>query len=239
MPSNLKLIIACDDVNPLRGYRILGDKTESWFRKLNEEFGCRYSLFIPSNFHNQAPISQHTEWIQELSSIPWLELAAHGHFHMTQDSNKYGECEFAELNFNQSDDRISMMWEEWEEVDVIPKGFRPPGWLVNPESQRALNEFKVNIRPSLWDYPWFEYVAVHYEHNRGLNWNCKTFFGHDGIQQQTVAVHNGDMIMFQSHIAGKHNHNVWNEQNYDQLRLSLDYLFENYQIEPKLLNECL
>lgn len=85
----------------------------------------------------------------------------------------------------------------------------------------------------------FNYVAIHYEHNRNLQWNCKTFFGHDGIQQENISIHNEDMIMFQSHIAGKHNHNVWNEQNYEQLRMSLDHLFSTYDVTPKLLKECL
>ena len=235
----LRLNIACDDVNPKKGYRLLGEPAEKWFRQLNEEFGCRFTLFVPSNYHNQFPLSAHKEWVREVASIEWLELAAHGHFHMTSNSKQFGECEFAELTFQQADDRISMMWEEWDDVDIIPKGFRPPGWLISSESHKALNEFKVNFRPSLWDYPWFDYVAIHYEHNRGMVWNCKTFFGHDGIQQENISIHNEDMIMFQSHVAGNHNHNVWNEANFNQLHVSLEYLYKNYEIEPKLLKECI
>ena len=44
--------------------------------------------------------------------------------------------------------------------------------------------------------------------------------------------------MFQSHIAGDWNDNVWNETNYNQMRLSLDALNKN-KIEFKTLGECL
>ena len=42
--------------------------------------------------------------------------------------------------------------------------------------------------------------------------------------------------MFQSHIAGNHNDNVWNEDNYQQIRLSLGHL-KSQGIEFKTLNE--
>ena len=47
------------------------------------------------------------------------------------------------------------------------------------------------------------------------------------------------MIMFQSHIAGDWNDNVWNENNYNQMRLSLKYLVDNVQVEFKTIQECL
>ncbi|NDB86341.1 MAG: hypothetical protein EB127_27135 [Alphaproteobacteria bacterium] len=72
-----------------------------------------------------------------------------------------------------------------------------------------------------------------------MKWKCKTFFGHDGIQQENIAIHNENMIMFQSHIAGIHNHNVWNQHNYEQLHLSLTHLFESQEVTPKTLKECI
>ncbi len=243
---NLKLTISIDDVNPLKGYRILGDKTEKWLRQLNEDYGVKFSLFIPSNYHNKAPISQHKEWIQELNSISWVELAAHGHFHMTSDPQRFGECEMLELDTLQKcEDRFVVMIGEWFHCGIKPCGWRNPGWLCNANWNEYLNTvptFEDDVKN--W---WFKYTAVHYEHNRGLNWNCKTFFGHDGIHQTDIRIHNTTddaqrnqtgMIMFQSHIFGNHNDNVWNEKNYEQLRMSLDYLFENYNIEVKTLKEC-
>ena len=43
--------------------------------------------------------------------------------------------------------------------------------------------------------------------------------------------------MFQSHIAGEHNDNVWNEQNYKQLRMSLQHLVKLYNTEFKTMSE--
>lgn len=221
-----KLTISCDDVNPHPQYRLLGTPAEKWFRQLNEEFGVKMTCFIPSNYHGQYPLSEHKGWIQELNSIEWLELASHGHFHQTSDAQRFGECEMFEPNF-ESTSNIDKMLGEWADtVGYYPKGWRSPGWLINEENKRLIERL-------------FEYVAVHYDHNQGMNWNCKTFFGHDGIQQEHISIHNENMIMFQSHIYGNHNHNVWNEQNYEQLRLSLSHLFEQYTIEPKLLKECL
>ena len=46
------------------------------------------------------------------------------------------------------------------------------------------------------------------------------------------------MVMFQSHIAGEWNDNIWNETNYNQMRLSLKYL-QDQKAEFKTLSECL
>lgn len=227
---NLRITISIDDVHPQKEWRILGDSTEKWLRSLNEQFGTKFTLFIPTNYHKQYPLSENKEWIKELASIDWLELSAHGHYHQTSDPLKFGECEFFELDSeNKINDRFDLMLQEWLSVGIIPRGFRFPGWLCSKESN-----FKFNSSS------WFDYLALHYEHNGNLIWpNRKIFFGHDGIQQEHISIHNGDMIMFQSHIAGTWNYNVWNEQNYEQLRLSLSHLVEQHNCEFKTLEECI
>ena len=87
----MKLTIAIDDVNPLKDWRIFGDKTEKWLFDLNEKFGVKYNLFIPTNYHNQAPISNDKEWIKELVDSNIFELSAHGHFHQTSNPKKFGD----------------------------------------------------------------------------------------------------------------------------------------------------
>jgi hypothetical protein len=141
-----------------------------------------------------------------------------------------GECEMIELDsIQKSKSRFDMMMEEWDACGVKPVGWRNPGWLCHP----AWNQFVNNN-----ENPVFDYVAVHYDHNRDMNWGCKTFFGHDGIQVTNIGIHNDDMIMYQSHIAGTHNHNVWNQENYEQLQLSLSHIFDSVTVTPKLLREC-
>jgi hypothetical protein len=181
------------------------------------------------------------EWIQELNSIEWIELAAHGHFHETSNRSRYGECEFLELDSDDASYRMMLCCDAWVESGVDwPQGFRPPGWLVNPEANCAINAYTIDCRQ---DYPIFKYVAIHNQHNNGLKWNCKEFFGHDDIQGEIVSIHNGDMIMFQSHICGDWNKNVWNQQNFEQFQHTLEYIYSEwgsaYDLKPKTLIECL
>lgn len=238
----MKLTISVDDVNPKPGYRLLGEPTEKWFRQLNEEFGCRFTLFIPSCYHRQYPISEHKGWIQELQATGFCELSAHGHYHQTSNPQRFGECEFVEMTDKHAIvRRLHEMHQEWDDCEILPKGWRNPGWLCTSQSKEVLEGTRIDTGFGFIEgkIKRFEYVAVHYDHNNGLRWNCKTFFGHDGIQQENISIHNGDMIMFQSHIAGTHNHNVWNEYNYEQLHLSLTHLVEQFpNIQYKTLKEC-
>lgn len=234
----IPLTISCDDVNPSKGYRILGEKTEKWFRSLHDDYGCKFSLFVPSCYHGKYPLSQHKEWVKELMSIDWLEICGHGHYHMTSDSRRFGECEFLELNTWRSvDDRMGLLKREWDSVGIKPTGWRNPGWLCS----KSFNDWINSIQLS--ENNWFKYIAIHYEHNNSLQWNIPTFFGHDGIQQTNIGIHNvsekhpNGMIMFTSHIAGNHNHNVWNEDNYNQLRGSIEFLLQNEEITFNTLNE--
>jgi len=226
--KNEKLIvtISIDDVNPAKDFKILGTKVESWLYQLNKEFGATFNLFIPSCYHGKYPLSKNKEWIRELDSIPYFSCQCHGHFHDTSDRLKFGECEMAEPNPLIAGIINDMLGEWYDCLETYPVGFRPPGWLCSENAKNTLEQC-------------FKYVAIHYEHNRGMKWDCKTFFGHDGIQQENISIHNDNMIMFQSHIYGNHNHNVWNEANFEQLCLSLDHLTQNYNCTFKTLQECL
>ena len=60
-------------------------------------------------------------------------------------------------------------------------------------------------------------------------------FGADGIHETDIGLHNGK-VMFQSHIAGEWNDNCWNKENYEQMRLSLEYLVQQ-DVKFKTLKE--
>jgi len=152
----MNLTIAIDDVNPLKGWRIFGDQTEKYLFDLNKTFGVKFTLFIPTNYHNEAPISKDKNWIEELKDSSIFELAAHGHYHQTNNPERFGEMEFAELNNEDSiKDRIKLMLEEWNKVEVKPKGWRNPGWICHPLAKKQLEDN-------------FEYAALHYEHKKFL-----------------------------------------------------------------------
>jgi len=225
LKNKLNITISIDDINPLEGWGIEGDIQMSYLEDLYKEFGAKFTLFIPSNYHKQAPLSKHKDWVDWLKSKDYFELAAHGHYHECENEG-IGECEFWELNTEQkAKDRINLMLKEWEAVGHKPEGWRNPGWLGNHIAIKELGGH-------------FKYAAVHYEHNHNNKWLCKTFYGADGIDITDIKVHNDNMIMFQSHIAGDWNDNVWNKTNYEQMRVSLKHL-SKMDVEYKTLSECL
>lgn len=220
----LNLTVAIDDVHPEKGWGMPGDECMNYLHSLNQEYGTKFTLFIPSNYHNKYPISEYKEWIDWLLSLGYFELAAHGHYHMTRNRDLLGEMEFVDMTEPECVSRIDLMLNEWNKVGHKPAGWRNPGWMCQPY---CVNHLSKN----------FDYAAVHYEHNHNLNWGCKTLFGHDGIHETNIKLHNDNTLMFQSHIAGDWNKNVWNKENYEQFKLSLDYLKEIHILSNKFLNE--
>ncbi len=212
----INLTISIDDLHPEKGWGCEGDECVSYLEKLNEEFGCKFTLFIPSNYHRKYPLSKHKDWV---------ELAAHGHYHQCERDG-IGECEFFELDTEEKAlQRISDCLSEWDKVGLKPKGWRNPGWLAHSDSVKVLGKY-------------FEYSAIHQEHNHGLVWDCKTFEGEDGIHKtDSISIWNGNVFMFQSHIAGDWNDNVWNKENYENFRNVLEYLQKSYKLDYKTIGE--
>ena len=219
----MKLTIAIDDVNPKKDWRILGDKTEPWLRDLHETYGVKYNLFIPTNHHEEAPISEHKGWVNELVSSGMFELSAHGHFHQTSDKSKFGEMEFVDMTELECIERIKMMMGEWSSVEYRPFGWRNPGWMCQPYCVPHLSRE-------------FDWAALHYEHNRNYQWDLKMLFGADGIHETNIQTHDGN-IMLHSHIFGDWNKNEWTKDNYEQLKMSLDYIFTNLEVTPSTISE--
>ena len=206
----MRITIAIDDIHPELGWGVEGDECMYYLDELNKEFGAKFTLFIPSNYHNKFPLSEHKEWINWLKSKKYFELAAHGHYHSCKRDD-IGECEFLELDTDQKAiDRINLMLNEWSLVHHTPLGWRNPGWLGHPIAIKHLGKH-------------FKYAAVHYQHNHNIPWDCKMIFGADGIHETNISLHNG-VIMLQSHIAGGWNDNTWNNENYNQVKLSLNFL---------------
>ena len=131
--------------------------------------------------------------------------------------------EFVDMTEEDCIERIKLMMGEWESVGYNPKGWRNPGWMCQPYCVKHLSEH-------------FEWAALHKEHNHNFEWDLKMLFGADSIHDTDIKLHDGN-IMFHSHICGDWNGNVWNEDNYEQLNLSLDHLFTNYDITPTTISE--
>tara|TARA_R100001015_G_C4631256_1_gene193616 strand:+ start:1303 stop:1971 length:669 start_codon:yes stop_codon:yes gene_type:complete len=222
----MEVIIAIDDLHPQKDWGCEGDDCVGYLEELNKEFGCKFTLFIPSNYHRKYPLSEHTDWVDFWKNKNWVELAAHGHYHQCERDD-IGECEFFELDTEEKAlQRISDCLLEWEKVGIKPKGWRNPGWLAHPNAIKALGSH-------------FDYSAIHEEHNHGIKWDCKTFIGCDGINEtDSIQLYN-DKFMFQSHIAGDWNDNVWNEKNYENFRNVLEYLQKSYKLNYITLGELI
>ena len=217
--------ISIDDIHPEKGWGVEGDECMYYLDELNKEFGAKFTLFIPSNYHHKAKLSENKDWIDWLKSKGYFELAAHGHYHQCERQG-IGECEFAELDTTEkAEDRLNKCITEWNAVDHKPLGWRNPGWIATYKAVEVLGKA-------------FDWSAIHYQHNMNFKWACHTFYGADGIHETDISIHNNDMIMFQSHIAGEWNDNIWNEANYNQMRLSLKELSKQ-DIVYKTLSECM
>ena len=59
----MEVTIAIDDIHPEIGWGLQGDTCMEYLDELNKEFGAKFTLFIPSNYHNNFPLSDHKEWI--------------------------------------------------------------------------------------------------------------------------------------------------------------------------------
>tara|TARA_B100000131_G_scaffold315000_1_gene352715 strand:- start:979 stop:1656 length:678 start_codon:yes stop_codon:yes gene_type:complete len=218
------LTISIDDLHPEKDWGCDGDECVTYLEKLNKEFGCKFNLFIPSNYHHDYPLDKHMDWIKFWLDKDWVEISSHGHFHQCVFRDDIGEQEFLELNYEGAVARIERSMEVWNAVGYTPKGFRMPGWGCNQESAKAIGEQ-------------FDWVAAHDKINFGLDFGCKTFYGCDGINQSEDISIWDSSFMFQSHIAGEWNDNMWNEENYLHFREVLKYLLSEHNIQFKTISE--
>ena len=214
-----KVTISIDDLHPEKNWGVLGDPSMEYLEILNKEFGAKFNLFIPSNYHSQFKLSDNKDWIEWLTSKSYFELCAHGHYHACQTQN-IGEQEFLELDYLNAKNRLKLLFDEWNKVNYIPRGFRMPGWGCNQKSADAVSEV-------------FDYIAAHEDINRYINFNTKNIFGCDGIHTtDELNIQKNGIIMFQSHIYGDWNKNVWNEENFNNIYQILKYMKDSFKDNP-------
>lgn len=217
----LKLNISIDDVNPKKGWRIIGEPTQKYLEQLHEHFGCKTTLFIPTNHHGNASISENKSWLKELADLKFIEFGAHGHYHKTDDPGTWGECEFGELdNPNQILNRIQMIMRCWNDCDLNPKVWKSPGWLT---SREAVNQLST----------WFPYAVVHPQHNHNLMWKNKVINATDYSKGLPSMDCN---IFILTHIFGNHD-NTWNDNFYNWVYESLEIITKNIPTEMSFIKE--
>ena len=132
--------------------------------------------------------------------------------------------EFFELSYGESVQRIQESLELWEKCGYKPKGFRPPGWGLTQESANAVSNY-------------FDWIAGHTEINKGLSFGTQFFEGCDGINEPDSLSLYGSTFMFQSHINGIHNENVWTEETYLHFEKVIEYLLLEYELNFVTISE--
>ena len=215
------VVVAIDDIHPEKDWGVEGDVQIEYLKALNDKFGVKFNLFIPSNYHDKYPITK--EFVDFWKQYDWVEMSNHGHYHACKTEN-VGEMEFFELNYGETTQRIQESLNLWESCGYKPKGFRAPGWGISQEAADVVSEN-------------FEWVAQHEDINKRIKFNTKHFIGADGIHQSDDVKLYGNTFMFQSHIQGDWNDNTWNEENFNYFQRILDYLLSQFKIEFKTISE--
>tara|TARA_Y100000356_G_scaffold50285_1_gene40052 strand:- start:4475 stop:5176 length:702 start_codon:yes stop_codon:yes gene_type:complete len=223
--KNLNVVIAIDDLHPEKGWGVEGDESVDKLISLNEEFGCKFVLFIPSNYHRNFPISEHKDWIDFWSRKEWVELAAHGHFHDRPFcSLDLTECEFIDLDYKEAHDRIKSCLNEWDKVGVRPEGWRMCGWEATQASFDVVQEN-------------FKYIAAHERSNSHIFFrNHKVFFNNTDIHGTNLRI-TKDSVYFQSHINGETNKNTWSDENYLAFKNALKFMSQKKNLNFVTYNE--
>ena len=133
-----------------------------------------------------------------------------------------GEMEFIELDYGRPTKITRESMDLWKSCGYTPKGFR---------LELGSKSTKWKISSSQFDW------VGHEEHNKGINWGCHFFEGCDGINEPESLSLYGDTFMFQSHINGTHNDNVWNEENFLHFERVVEYLLSEYELQFLTISE--
>ena len=217
------IVVAIDDVHPEKDWGIEGDVQVEYLKSLNEKYGVKFNLFIPSNYHDKYPLTK--EFVDFWKQYDWIEMSNHGHYHACKN-NGIGEMEFYELTTGEANQRIQESLSLWEECGYKPHGFRAPGWGLTQDTANVVSSY-------------FQWIAGHEEINKDIVWpsDTKFFIGCDGINEPNSLSLYGNTFMFQSHINGVHNDNVWTEENYLHFEQVLDYLLSQYELRFVTISE--
>ena len=217
------VVVAIDDVHPEKDWGVEGDVQVEYLKSLNEKYGVKFNLFIPSNYHDKYPLTK--EFVDYWKQYDWIEMSNHGHYHACKNEG-VGEMEFYELTTGEANQRIQESLSLWEECGYKPHGFRAPGWGLTQDTANVVSSY-------------FQWIAGHEEINKDIVWpsDTKFFIGCDGINEPNSLSLYGNTFMFQSHINGVHNDNVWTEENYLHFEQVLDYLLSQYELQFATISE--
>jgi peptidoglycan/xylan/chitin deacetylase (PgdA/CDA1 family) len=135
----LALSISADDVRPEPGFgRERREGPLGLLLRLYEEFGCKATLFVPTDWQGRLPLSEHLDWLGWLLEQPGFEVACHGHLHaIGRGSPDPGELRGAGPQAVES--VVSQSLEVFQAAGHRPLGFKAPGWFLEPSAYSVLD----------------------------------------------------------------------------------------------------
>ena len=206
----IKIVFDVDDVGPKVGYGLLIDSDPTkYLKKLNEEFGCKFTLFTVPVWNEQETydLRKNLTWVNKMKALDYYEFAAHGLTH-TPVRQEYGGQEFAERDLQEIYKRIALSKQIFSEVGIDVVGFKSPGWNQPKEIYNMLESLK------------FKYIGDHFIGSTPIKqkvWRIPYTFSVDRIYHNDFK--DGDTIILHSHISREFKiKNGWNEEIYQSVR---------------------
>lgn len=199
----MKIVIDVDDFHPEKGYGLY-DRELCFMDDLHEQFGCKFTLFTPTNWHDEYDITHYTRWFKEISMRPWYEIGAHGILHSAPDGSSR---EFLFTTPDQLEAKCVQMKETFESLDYEVKGVRPPGWDMIPEAKDIFAEH-------------FDYMATHHIGHEPVKykdtWDVPySYCIHDNFNLKSVE---SDTVILHAHANPKSGDNGWDVRLYQKIR---------------------
>ena len=218
----MKLVIDVDDVHPEKGYGY-NDKEIQYLDKLHDEFGCRFTLFMPINWHNKFDITENRSWFLELVDRGYFEIAAHGVTHTGVDGSAREFLNTSEVILAA---KLLMITECFDELDYSPSGIKPPGWDSIPEAANLFCEF-------------FDYFCTDFRGHSPVKYNDSynipyTYSIHESYDLKN---YNQDIVILHSHINEICGDNGWNSKLYEKVRSDLSNVEFDNRFMVDLINE--
>ena len=113
------------------------------------------SLLMVPNYHHQGKSTEDRQFVSWLRGLEadGHEIVIHGYFHERERRENEtvrdklltrfytnDEAEFYDLDYDEAFRRITTARDEFRACGFTPRGFVAPGWLLNPEAERAARD---------------------------------------------------------------------------------------------------
>lgn len=193
------ILFSVDDVHPESGWCDGEDNQTKIIRDLWNEFGVKFTFFVPANYHFKYPVSKFPEWFKYWDEKPYIEIAAHGYSHLIKGTTS--ETEFNNLHETTDvKDRFQMILDEWLKLNFRPVGFKTPGWLMSKTAEELSDHY-------------FQYIVNHPGHGRAIIHPLSEILHMDLPNLNILHAHaNSSAMAMNTNNLNNDNHAKWKEQ---------------------------